>query len=260
MLQVFRASGCPPTLSVDAERLRSVDGPRRTGRAARAPAPRPRRCRPQLCLVARPSGSGRGRRRLEVPLPALLRRRVRRDADAVRHPPPDRARGRPVASHQPHRHRSLRPGRLHQPRHVLPPLHANRRRTPRRTSALRPAPASPAASSSCSASTPQFRRSNRAQPRRTVKTTPTTRRHRDHQRPLWSPSTSTTSTRPKPSTPKPRLRAEERHHPQRRFRWVTVHQADHPELELALMLPGPPMDRSPPTRSAGSSRKARCTA
>nr|WP_202886863.1 VOC family protein [Kribbella sandramycini] len=26
------------------------------------------------------------------------------------------------------------------------------------------------------------------------------------------------------------------------FRWVTVHQADHPELELALMLPGPPMD------------------
>ncbi|MER7250655.1 VOC family protein [Kribbella sp. NPDC000426] len=26
------------------------------------------------------------------------------------------------------------------------------------------------------------------------------------------------------------------------FRWCTVHQADHPELELALMLPGPPMD------------------
>jgi len=26
------------------------------------------------------------------------------------------------------------------------------------------------------------------------------------------------------------------------FRWCTVHQADHPELQLALMLPGPPMD------------------
>jgi catechol 2,3-dioxygenase-like lactoylglutathione lyase family enzyme len=26
------------------------------------------------------------------------------------------------------------------------------------------------------------------------------------------------------------------------FRWCTVHQADHPELELALMVPGPPMD------------------
>src|SRR5262249_28582324 len=26
------------------------------------------------------------------------------------------------------------------------------------------------------------------------------------------------------------------------FRWCTVHQADHPELELALMLPGAPMD------------------
>ncbi|TCC48601.1 VOC family protein [Kribbella capetownensis] len=26
------------------------------------------------------------------------------------------------------------------------------------------------------------------------------------------------------------------------FRWCTVHQADHRELELALMLPGPPMD------------------
>jgi catechol 2,3-dioxygenase-like lactoylglutathione lyase family enzyme len=26
------------------------------------------------------------------------------------------------------------------------------------------------------------------------------------------------------------------------FRWVTVFQRDHPELELALMLPGPPMD------------------
>jgi len=26
------------------------------------------------------------------------------------------------------------------------------------------------------------------------------------------------------------------------FRWCTVYQADHPELELALMLPGPPMD------------------
>ena len=26
------------------------------------------------------------------------------------------------------------------------------------------------------------------------------------------------------------------------FRWCTVHQADHPEIELALMLPGPPMD------------------
>ena len=26
------------------------------------------------------------------------------------------------------------------------------------------------------------------------------------------------------------------------FRWCTVHQSDHPELELALMLPGPPMD------------------
>ena len=26
------------------------------------------------------------------------------------------------------------------------------------------------------------------------------------------------------------------------FRWITVHQPDHPELELALMLPGPPMD------------------
>ena len=26
------------------------------------------------------------------------------------------------------------------------------------------------------------------------------------------------------------------------FRWCTVHQADHPELELALMLPGPPLD------------------
>jgi catechol 2,3-dioxygenase-like lactoylglutathione lyase family enzyme len=26
------------------------------------------------------------------------------------------------------------------------------------------------------------------------------------------------------------------------FRWCTVHQADHPELELVLMLPGPPMD------------------
>jgi len=26
------------------------------------------------------------------------------------------------------------------------------------------------------------------------------------------------------------------------FRWCTVHQRDHPELELALMIPGPPMD------------------
>jgi catechol 2,3-dioxygenase-like lactoylglutathione lyase family enzyme len=26
------------------------------------------------------------------------------------------------------------------------------------------------------------------------------------------------------------------------FRWCTVYQADHPELRLALMLPGPPMD------------------
>lgn len=26
------------------------------------------------------------------------------------------------------------------------------------------------------------------------------------------------------------------------FRWCTVYQTDHPELELALMLPGPPMD------------------
>jgi catechol 2,3-dioxygenase-like lactoylglutathione lyase family enzyme len=26
------------------------------------------------------------------------------------------------------------------------------------------------------------------------------------------------------------------------FRWCTVHQADHPELELALMVPGPPLD------------------
>jgi catechol 2,3-dioxygenase-like lactoylglutathione lyase family enzyme len=26
------------------------------------------------------------------------------------------------------------------------------------------------------------------------------------------------------------------------FRWCTVFQRDHPELELALMLPGPPMD------------------
>ncbi|WP_329000658.1 VOC family protein [Kribbella sp. NBC_00709] len=26
------------------------------------------------------------------------------------------------------------------------------------------------------------------------------------------------------------------------FRWCTVHQADHPELELALMRPGPPLD------------------
>lgn len=26
------------------------------------------------------------------------------------------------------------------------------------------------------------------------------------------------------------------------FRWCTVYQADHPELQLALMLPGPPMD------------------
>ncbi|WP_433159189.1 VOC family protein [Kribbella sp. CA-247076] len=26
------------------------------------------------------------------------------------------------------------------------------------------------------------------------------------------------------------------------FRWCTVHQADHPELRLALMLPGPPLD------------------
>lgn len=26
------------------------------------------------------------------------------------------------------------------------------------------------------------------------------------------------------------------------FRWCTVHQSDHPELELVLMLPGPPLD------------------
>ncbi|MEV6415931.1 VOC family protein [Kribbella sp. NPDC051718] len=26
------------------------------------------------------------------------------------------------------------------------------------------------------------------------------------------------------------------------FRWCTVHQADHPELHVVLMLPGPPMD------------------
>ena len=26
------------------------------------------------------------------------------------------------------------------------------------------------------------------------------------------------------------------------FRWCTVHQAVHPELELVLMLPGPPLD------------------
>jgi predicted enzyme related to lactoylglutathione lyase len=26
------------------------------------------------------------------------------------------------------------------------------------------------------------------------------------------------------------------------FRWCTVHQADHPELEITLMLPGPPLD------------------
>jgi catechol 2,3-dioxygenase-like lactoylglutathione lyase family enzyme len=26
------------------------------------------------------------------------------------------------------------------------------------------------------------------------------------------------------------------------FRWCTVHQADHPELEVTLMLPGPPLD------------------
>jgi catechol 2,3-dioxygenase-like lactoylglutathione lyase family enzyme len=26
------------------------------------------------------------------------------------------------------------------------------------------------------------------------------------------------------------------------FRWCTVYQADHPELRLALMLPGPPLD------------------
>ena len=26
------------------------------------------------------------------------------------------------------------------------------------------------------------------------------------------------------------------------FRWCTVYQADHPELELTLMLPGPPLD------------------
>ncbi len=35
------------------------------------------------------------------------------------------------------------------------------------------------------------------------------------------------------------------------FRWVTVHQANHPELELALMLPGPPMD----TESADAIRR-----
>jgi catechol 2,3-dioxygenase-like lactoylglutathione lyase family enzyme len=26
------------------------------------------------------------------------------------------------------------------------------------------------------------------------------------------------------------------------FRWCTVYQADHPELELTLMVPGPPLD------------------
>jgi predicted enzyme related to lactoylglutathione lyase len=26
------------------------------------------------------------------------------------------------------------------------------------------------------------------------------------------------------------------------FRWVTVHHPDHPELELTLMKPGPPLD------------------
>jgi len=35
------------------------------------------------------------------------------------------------------------------------------------------------------------------------------------------------------------------------FRWCTVSQADHPELRLALMLPGPPMDEE----SAASIRR-----
>ena len=26
------------------------------------------------------------------------------------------------------------------------------------------------------------------------------------------------------------------------FRWVTVHQPDHPELQVTLMIPGPPLD------------------
>lgn len=28
------------------------------------------------------------------------------------------------------------------------------------------------------------------------------------------------------------------------FRWCTVHQPDHPELEVTLMLPGPPLDET----------------
>ncbi|TWD84864.1 catechol 2,3-dioxygenase-like lactoylglutathione lyase family enzyme [Kribbella amoyensis] len=35
------------------------------------------------------------------------------------------------------------------------------------------------------------------------------------------------------------------------FRWCTVYQPEHPELRLALMLPGPPMDEE----SAGAIRR-----
>ncbi len=28
------------------------------------------------------------------------------------------------------------------------------------------------------------------------------------------------------------------------FRWVTIHHPDHPELEVTLMIPGPPLDDS----------------
>jgi catechol 2,3-dioxygenase-like lactoylglutathione lyase family enzyme len=36
------------------------------------------------------------------------------------------------------------------------------------------------------------------------------------------------------------------------FRWVTVHQPDHPELQVTLMLPGPPLN----DEMAGAVRRA----
>lgn len=36
------------------------------------------------------------------------------------------------------------------------------------------------------------------------------------------------------------------------FRWVTVHQPDHPELQVTLMLPGPPLNEE----MAGAVRRA----
>ena len=121
-----------------------------------APAPGPRPHRPALRRAARPR---RARRASPASRSSTSSRCFEaaygETPDPLPDPPPDRARPGPAALGQPHRHRDLHGGRLHQPRLVLGPVHRARRRVarpPTGTAGPRAAARTyPAATCSCAA-------------------------------------------------------------------------------------------------------------